>query len=472
MVEINNKSYLAIGMASVLLLAFIFSMLFQPLEARDNPTIIEVRTGGGNSTGGAVDSVNAGTGISVNQTTGNVLVSNTGVVKNVAGNGISVNQTTGIVMINNTSPDNTVCANVGSGTVIYKDGECNFKTLVGSSDISITNTSNTIVIDYNGTGGGGVSSLTSANSAISLNASSGNVLITPKWQLLAQNSTIGGNSSSITTLVNQASGTDGGLVCSSSGNLGCAEKLTASSVLQGQSFNRITIGLKRVLSPTGIHTVGVMDSSKNFILNCGTYDASTLTTSLVSHTFTCPSTYTVSGVVYIGISSTLQAGGASVLIGSTTPNQFDTTNSIVSQWTTGAGAWVDASTWDLGSSASNGAWKLERVGTVFIKADFPTTKKHLLVTGELRYNGSSGITVRFNNDTASNYATRTTISGTTSSLVSQLDCNPFNSAVITSGDRVFITMWINNNQSGDRKLAVGDLSTGADTSATTAPVVH
>lgn len=34
---------------------------------------------------------------------------------------------------------------------------------------------------------GGVTTLTSSNSAISLNASSGSVLITPKWQLLCQN---------------------------------------------------------------------------------------------------------------------------------------------------------------------------------------------------------------------------------------------------------------------------------------------
>jgi hypothetical protein len=47
--------------------------------------------------------------------------------------------------------DTTDCTNLGAGTQVYKDGNCNFRTLVGSSDISIINGSNTIVIDYNGT---------------------------------------------------------------------------------------------------------------------------------------------------------------------------------------------------------------------------------------------------------------------------------------------------------------------------------
>jgi hypothetical protein len=44
-------------------------------------------------------------------------------------------------------------------------------------------------------GGGGVTSLSSSNSAISLNATSGNILITPKYQLLCENS-----GSGVTTL--------------------------------------------------------------------------------------------------------------------------------------------------------------------------------------------------------------------------------------------------------------------------------
>jgi hypothetical protein len=47
--------------------------------------------------------------------------------------------------------DNTVCANVGTGSNIYKDGECNFRSVLGSSDISVTQQTNTITVDFNGT---------------------------------------------------------------------------------------------------------------------------------------------------------------------------------------------------------------------------------------------------------------------------------------------------------------------------------
>lgn len=336
--------------------------------------------------------------------------------------------------------------------------------------VPTSNQDNTYFINSGGGGGSGsgVSSLTSANSAINLNASSGSVLITPKLQLLAQNTTIGGSSSSTTVLVNQASGTDGGLVCSSSGNNGCAEKIVAGSVLIGQSFNKMTFGVKKSLSPTGTATFGVMNSAKSFLMTCGTLDISTLTTSYVVHSFTCPVTYTLSANEYIGMSTPTQAGGANVLVGSTNPNQFDTTLSFASQWITGSAAWVDATTWDLGSSSSNAAWKLERVGSIFMKADF-TAKKHLLVTAELRINGSSGLVIRLNNDTGVNYAVRTDISGTTTALTSQSYCNVINSATITSGDRPLLIAWINNNQASDRKMLVGDLVTGADSAATTAP---
>jgi hypothetical protein len=47
--------------------------------------------------------------------------------------------------------DDTVCTNVGTGSQVYKDGECNFRTILGSSDISVTQQTNTITVDFNGT---------------------------------------------------------------------------------------------------------------------------------------------------------------------------------------------------------------------------------------------------------------------------------------------------------------------------------
>lgn len=47
--------------------------------------------------------------------------------------------------------DDTSCSNVGSGIQVYKTGECIFRTLIGSPDISIVQGTDTITIDYNGT---------------------------------------------------------------------------------------------------------------------------------------------------------------------------------------------------------------------------------------------------------------------------------------------------------------------------------
>lgn len=51
--------------------------------------------------------------------------------------------------------DTTNCNNVGTGRLIHVVGSnCNAKSLIGSADINITNSSNTITIDYNGTSSG------------------------------------------------------------------------------------------------------------------------------------------------------------------------------------------------------------------------------------------------------------------------------------------------------------------------------
>lgn len=54
-----------------------------------------------------------------------------------------------------TGSESTICGNVGTGILIHVSGSnCNAKSLVGSGDINITNSSNTITIDYNGTASG------------------------------------------------------------------------------------------------------------------------------------------------------------------------------------------------------------------------------------------------------------------------------------------------------------------------------
>ena len=67
------------------------------------------------------------------------------------GTGITLSNNATHIMITNSAPDNTVCANIGTGADVYKDGECNFRTILGSPDISVTENANDITIDYNGT---------------------------------------------------------------------------------------------------------------------------------------------------------------------------------------------------------------------------------------------------------------------------------------------------------------------------------
>lgn len=70
------------------------------------------------------------------------------------GTGITLSSNGTRIMINSTSGgETTVCTNQGSGSQIFKDGNCNFRTILGSPDISVTQQTNTVTIDYNGTAG-------------------------------------------------------------------------------------------------------------------------------------------------------------------------------------------------------------------------------------------------------------------------------------------------------------------------------
>jgi hypothetical protein len=79
------------------------------------------------------------------------------------------------VNANVTVTDDTVCANVGGGIEVFKNGECNFRTLVGSSDINIIQNTDTIVIDYNGTAGGDTTVCTNVGVGTGLICRGGNV---------------------------------------------------------------------------------------------------------------------------------------------------------------------------------------------------------------------------------------------------------------------------------------------------------
>ena len=125
-----------------------------------------ITPGGG---GGGVTDIQAGTGISVNQTTGSVTITNTGggggVTDIQAGPGISVNQTTGSVTITNT----------GGG------GSYGIDYLQAGSGINVFQVStgpNVWQIDNTGGGGGGGVTDIQAGTGISVNQTTGSVTIT------------------------------------------------------------------------------------------------------------------------------------------------------------------------------------------------------------------------------------------------------------------------------------------------------
>lgn len=287
------------------------------------------------------------------------------------------------------------------------------------------------------------------------------------FKLLAQNTTITGTTTTI--IMNQILGSNSDLaIAASAGNLKAGEALKTNSILAGQTINSISAGIKKVGVPVGTLSACVMNSAGTCLYTFGTMAISSLTTSYVQYTFTNTlSSYTLSVGEYVGFSSdTLPSGANQVLLSSTTPNQFDGTNSVISQFS--AGTWTDANTWDVGSSGTNGAFILRNIGMTSIQADF-TAKKYLFITVLTRINASNTINIRLNDDALTNYASRTTINGVDSNQVSRGACEPLGTTNIPSGDRTLLTFWIDNNLSSDRKIITGYHGYGADTNSATAP---
>jgi len=126
--------------------------------------------------GGTVTSVNAGTGIAVDDTDpDNPIISNIGVLSNVGGTGISISGSTGNSTITNTAPDQTVVLTGAGGTTITgtypsftitsADGKgveavvAGIAISVDSSDPAnpiVTNTSPDQIVSISGSGGASV----------------------------------------------------------------------------------------------------------------------------------------------------------------------------------------------------------------------------------------------------------------------------------------------------------------------------
>lgn len=99
-----------------------------------------------------------------------------------------------------------------------------------------------------------------------------------------------------------------------------------------------------------------------------------------------------------------------------------------------------------------------------------TAKKHLYVTWITTVGTSAGeMDIRFNSDTGANYANRSVKDGTASSSTGQTACLPNHTNTYAVNDQPTFVFWIDNDQSGNRKIARGIIGYGADSSSATAP---
>jgi hypothetical protein len=106
----------------------------------DPVTAVITSTGGG---GGAVSSIIAGPGISVNANTGNVTVTNNGVTALTAGSGISLTSSTGAITVTNTRNGTVTSITAGTGLT--------GGTITGFGTIALANTTVTPGVYSNGT---------------------------------------------------------------------------------------------------------------------------------------------------------------------------------------------------------------------------------------------------------------------------------------------------------------------------------
>lgn len=330
------------------------------------------------------------------------------------------------------SSDSTVCTNVGTGAKVYKDGNCNFKTLVGSSDISITNTSNTVVIDYNGTSGNGMVLLVD-----SILNSSGTV--------------------------NIVTGTATSITCANTGINACAELANTNSALIGKKVNALSMFLLKGASPVGMNTVCIMNSTAHCIYNFGTIDSATITVSATEYLFyNTTHTHTIALGDYIGIRTNIQTGANVILVrGVTSASNYDGSNSLCAQFT--SGAWATGVNCDLGTTAQ--AFILSAVNSF----SFPSYDNYM-ISLQTSNTGASTLTFMLNGDTNAVYSTRYSLNGASDGTsTNQRACQPTFTTGINTLDNYMLTMYIGDNDSSIRRGAMGETAHGFDSSLATAP---
>ena len=174
--------------------------------------------------GGTITSINAGTGIAVdNSNPSDPIVSNTGVLSNIAGTGISISSATGNSTITNTAPDQTVVITGTGDTVVTGtypsfniSSDSGVTQILAGTDISISPGGGTGIVTINSTSQGGVTSIVAGdNVTLSPISGLGDVTVsapglipyvetsTASMQFVSEDVALGGGTSSDTVLSSQ-----------------------------------------------------------------------------------------------------------------------------------------------------------------------------------------------------------------------------------------------------------------------------
>ena len=233
----------------------------------------------GNNATYYVLTVNAGTGISVNETIGNVLVSNTGLLSAVAGPGITTSVTSGVLNVTN------------SGVI----------TLAAGSGIGVAQGANGLwTITNTGGGGGGVTGIF-GGSGISVNSNTGSVTVTNTGVLVVS----GGTGIAVSTGGGTATVT----------NNGVTQAVAGTGIQISSSTGSVTFTNNGVLSLIGGVAISVSGSGgAGWTINNGGVTALSAGTGMQISSSTGSVTLTNIGVTSLG------ASGAGISVSSATGN--------------------------------------------------------------------------------------------------------------------------------------------------------
>lgn len=340
----------------------------------------------------------------------------------LASTGISVSNSSNTITITNTAPDNTVCANVGAGSQIYKDGECNFRTLTTGTGISLAQNTNDVQIT-NSLPENTVCAEQATGVGLCINDD-----ITLKNLVAGSSISITSNTTHIT--ITNSKPEQG---CTSAGGTSIW-KTTTTCDAKG-----LTAGVGLTL------TSNTNDNNykTNFVNGTGVTITGTGTQTFSSH---CNNTGSGEAVCESSnnINSLIGSGGITIT---------DTTGDLTIN-----------PTWELlctnsGSGSSLNCSSFTARKQLFVQIEYRTVT-NTMVQG-----------IRFNSDSGTNYSTRSSSNGGADSTGTSLaQCTLRGGGSFSTNDRGIQSYWVYNNQSGDRKLMMGNIIAGADTSAGTAPV--